>query len=164
MVLATLILKALLASPSLIVPICLWAGYQRQQSLRREHVAQPYPAGTSLIMSSRCIFHIWMASYGPRFLYAIQHRNMVLIDWRFSLAEQYLSRISICFSKKKKGRAAWFPNITLFRFFMLSTDMLLSPDQCVLDGCLWAVRQPSALPELSPAGAGGMTWEFFLLF
>lgn len=176
MILAALILKAVLPSPSLIVPISLWAGYQRQQSLCREQVAQPYPAGTSLIMSSRCNFHIWIVSYSSRLLYVIQHRNTVLIDWRFSLAEQHLSRISICFFLKKKAGLIGFP---VFPYLVISCWAVI----CfrVQTNVFWtgvcvriflritetkkkALRQLSALPELSAGGAGDTTQEFFLLF
>lgn len=58
-----------------------------------------------------------------------------------------MSRISTCFFLKKKGkkptkqnhthtRADWFPIISLFSYFVLSSEMLLSPDKLLLDWCL----------------------------
>lgn len=82
------------------------------------HVAQWYPAGPSIVMSSRYNFHIWKAFYSSRLLHAIQYCNTVLTDRLFPLPEQHLSRINICrcfvFCLKKKITADWFPSIPLF--------------------------------------------------
>lgn len=132
-----------------------------------------------------------MASCSSRLLYAIQHHNMVLIDWQFSLAEQHLSRINICFflqktnkkpqkttQKNPTSRADWFPNISLFSYFALSSDTLQSPDKSFLGWCLCEdipldyrtndyrikLRQLSALPELSARGAGTQHGNCFFCF
>lgn len=99
---------------SLFNSSCKCLGWISMTTEHREHVAQSYPVGPSLVTSSRCNFHIRKASYSSRLLHAIQYCNTVLTDCLFSLPEQHLSRINIhcCFVLyvKKKIQLTGFPS------------------------------------------------------